>query len=79
MTIKRTPRPRDPIQLGKLMVDIATGTVPDAVEDGKDAAAAAKGRAGGEAGGRRRALSLTPEQRSEAASLAASARWRKKD
>lgn len=32
--MKRTPRPRDPIQLGKLMVDIATGAVPDAVEEG---------------------------------------------
>ena len=29
MTIKRTPRPRDPIQLGKLMVDIATGQAAD--------------------------------------------------
>jgi hypothetical protein len=31
---KRTPRPRDPIQLGKLMVDIATGAVPDVVDNG---------------------------------------------
>ena len=36
MTTKRTPRPRDPVQLGKLMVDIMTGHVPDAVDDGKD-------------------------------------------
>jgi hypothetical protein len=27
MATKRLPRPRDPIQLGKLMVDIATGQV----------------------------------------------------
>ena len=44
MTMKRTPRPRDPIQLGKLMVDIATGQVPDAVDDGKDEAAAQTGK-----------------------------------
>jgi hypothetical protein len=39
MATKRTPRPRDPIQLGKLMIDIATGAVPDSVDDGKDSAA----------------------------------------
>ena len=47
MALKRTPRPRDPIQLGKLMVDIAAGAVPDAVDDGKDVAAAEMGRKGG--------------------------------
>jgi hypothetical protein len=29
MTIRRLKRPRDPIQLGKLIVDIATGQVED--------------------------------------------------
>jgi hypothetical protein len=29
MATKRLPRPRDPIQLGKLIVDIATGQVED--------------------------------------------------
>lgn len=43
MTLRRTPRPRDPIQLDKLMVDTATGAVPDAVEDGKDAVAIERG------------------------------------
>lgn len=71
MTMKRTPRPRDPIQLGKLMVDIATGVVPDAVDDGKDAGAAAMGRKGAAA----RAARMTPEQRSEVAKKAASKRW----
>jgi len=72
MTLKRTPRPRDPIQLGKLMVDIATGQVPDAVDDGKDAGAAGMGHKGGTA----RAQSLTPEQRTEIARKAAIARWK---
>jgi hypothetical protein len=31
MAIHRLPRPRDPLQLGKLIVDIATGQVVDAV------------------------------------------------
>ena len=73
MTMKRTPRPRDPIQLGKLMVDIATGAVPNAVDDGKDAAAAELGRKGGAA----RASAMTPERRAEMARKASEARWKK--
>lgn len=73
MTMKRTPRPRDPIQLGKLMVDIATGRVPDAVDDGKDAGAAAMGRKGAAA----RAAGMTPERRAEVARGAATKRWEK--
>lgn len=72
MTMKRTPRPRDPIQLGKLMVDIATGQVPDAVDDGKH-----QGVAGGLKGGEARSLNLTDEQKAKAAKHAALARWKK--
>ena len=71
MTMKRTPRPRDPIQLGKLMVDIATGAVPDGADDGKDAAAAEMGRKGGA----NRAASMTAERRLEIAKKAAAKRW----
>ncbi len=71
--LKRTPRPRDPIQLGKLMVDIATGQVPDAMEDGKDARAVKKGQKGGAA----RAGRLTPKCRTEIAKVAALGRWTK--
>ncbi len=71
MTLKRTPRPRDPVQLGKLMVDIMTGQVPDAVDDGKDAGAAAMGRKGAAA----RAAGMTPERRAEIARKAATKRW----
>ena len=77
MSLKRTPRPRDPIQLGKLMVDIATGQVPDAVDDGKDKGASEMGRLGGRKGGKARADALTPEQRSSIAQKAAQARWQK--
>jgi len=73
MATKRLPRPRDPIQLAKLVGDIATGQVDDRVEDGKDAAAAGLGRRGGKA----RAKKLSPEQRSEVARLGAEARWKK--
>ncbi len=72
MTLKRTPRPRDPIQLGKLMVDIATGQVPDVVDDGKDAGAAAMGRKGAAA----RTAGMTPERRTDVAKAAAAKRWK---
>ena len=74
MAIKRLPRPRDPIALAKLIGDIATGAVVDAVEDGKDVAAAKRGRAGG----RSRAANLTAEQRAEIAKRAASVRWKER-
>jgi hypothetical protein len=35
MTTKRLPRPRDPIQLAKLIGDIATGQVQDRVDQDK--------------------------------------------
>jgi ubiquinone biosynthesis protein UbiJ len=73
MAVKRIPRPRDPIQLAKLIGDIATGQVVDAVDDGKDEAAAAMGRKGGAS----RAASMTPERRAEIAKKAAAKRWGK--
>jgi hypothetical protein len=73
----RSRRPRDPNQLGKLIVDIATGDVEDTPEDaGKNSAAVELGRKGGLKGGKARAESMTPEQRSEAAKRAARARWK---
>ena len=71
-------RPRDPNQLGKAIIDIATGEKPDNdPAQGKNAQAIARGRAGGPMGGRARAAKLTPEQRAEIARIAASARWKK--
>jgi hypothetical protein len=69
-------RPRDPNQLGKLIVDIATGEVEDTVSEQKKHPKR-RGRAGGLKGGTLRAKKLTPEQRSEIARLAAEARWKK--
>ncbi len=72
----RSRRPRDPNQLGKLIVGIATGEVQDAPTDGgKNPAAVELGRKGGLKGGKARAASMTPEQRKEAAQKAARARW----
>ena len=70
-------RPRDPNQLAKRIIDIATGEAPDRdptpEEQGKDPAAVALGKKGGKA----RADSLTAEERSEIAKKAAEGRWRK--
>jgi hypothetical protein len=71
-------RPRDPNQLGKLIVDIATDEADDtAVDSGKDPAAVALGRKGGLRGGKARAKKMTSDERREAAQRAARARWAK--
>jgi hypothetical protein len=82
MSEKRLPRPRDPVQLGKLIGDILTGQVedraPNRPEDAhKDQAAVSLGRKGGLKGGNARAAKMTPEQRAETARKAAKARWGK--
>ncbi|GMV50464.1 MAG: hypothetical protein AMXMBFR67_20070 [Nitrospira sp.] len=77
MAIKRKKRPRDPIQLAKLIGDIATGQTEDIAENGKDSAASELGRSGGLKGGLARAKKLTSEQRAEIARIAAAARWKK--
>jgi len=74
MATKRLPRPRDPIALAKLIGDIATGQVADAVDDGKDTSASELGRLGGLKGGVARARALSPERRREIAKSAAKAR-----
>jgi hypothetical protein len=75
MTERRLKRPRDPAQLAKLIVDIATGEVDDRVEDGKDPAAVRRGALGGKSGGAARAKNLTAEQRREASKHAVQSRW----
>jgi len=68
---KKPKRPRDPNQLAKLIVDIATGERHDAPRPNKAR------RKGGLQGGKARALRLSPEQRREIAKTAAQARWKK--
>lgn len=73
-------RPRDPNQLGKLIVDLATGEAEELdPDDGKDPAAVALGRKGGLKGGKARAEKMSPEQRSESARNAARVRWKRSD
>lgn len=70
----KTPkRPRDANQLAKMIVDIATGEAPKAEETKLTKRASVAGSKGGPA----RAAALTPEQRSQIAHVAASARWKK--
>lgn len=76
MAIKPKKRPRDPIQLAKLIGDIAIGEVEDIISD-KKKKPPSRGRPGGMKGGTARAQKLTPEQRTEIARIAASARWKK--
>jgi hypothetical protein len=71
--VKHPKRPRDPAQLAKLIVDIASGQVEEKAETGFTKRA----RAGGRKGGQARASSLTPDQRSDIARAAAEARWKK--
>lgn len=78
---KKPKRPRDPNQLAKFIVDVATGdaTLPENQKDtsGKNPAAVALGKLGGAKGGKARAKKLTARQRKEIARLAAIARWGK--
>jgi hypothetical protein len=72
-------RPRDPNQLAKHIVDIATGEAVDSDKEHKpkNPAAVSLGRLGGRKGGKARAEALSPEQRSEIARKAAQARYAK--
>jgi hypothetical protein len=71
MSTKRLKRPRDPIQLGKLIVDIATGQVEDQMPDPAENLAAKLAKKGGKA----RAAKLSAKRRREIAQQAAQTRW----
>lgn len=75
-------RPRDPNQLAKSIIDIATGQKPDRdptpEEQGKDPAAVERGRKGGLIGGKARAAKLTPDERRASALAANRNRWPQK-
>jgi hypothetical protein len=73
MPNKPPKRPRDPAQLPKLMIDIASGEVSEDRPAAKETRASKAGTKGGPA----RAKALTQEQRSEIARTLAAARWKK--
>jgi hypothetical protein len=67
-------RPRDPNQLAKLIVDIATSGAEDAISEAKKNPPK-RGRHGGLKGGKARAAKLSPKRRKEIAKKAAKSRW----
>ena len=72
---KRPKRPRDPAQLARLMIDIATGEVEDRVPTPDPAKEYA--RKGELKGADARARKLSPDERRRIAEKAANARWKK--
>jgi hypothetical protein len=72
---KRPKRPRDPNQLAKLIVEIATGERPNDSPKGPDSPATEARRKGGLRGGKARAKRLDAPSRRAIAKKAASARW----
>jgi len=71
---KRSSKPRDVNSLAARIVQEATSEPAD---DGKNPAAVALGRLGGQKGGKARAAKLTSAERSEIAKKAANARWKR--
>jgi hypothetical protein len=71
---KRSRKPADLNRLAASIVDEATSEEKQR-DAGKDPAAVALGRKGGLKGGKARAERMTAKQRSDAARLAAKARW----
>lgn len=73
--MKNPERPRDPNQLGKLIVALSVGEADEDVPaDNKNPAAVALGKLGGEA----RAANLSKKDRASIAKKAAKARWNKR-
>jgi len=76
---KKSAKPRDVNSMAARIVAQATDPDDrgDDPYDGKDAAMVDLGKLGGAKGGKARAESLTPEQRSDIARKAAATRWTK--
>ena len=70
-------RPTDANQLAKYIVDLSTGEIdePEPKKPEKNPAAVLLGRLGGLKGGKARAASLTPAERSAIAKNAAEMKW----
>ena len=78
LTMPKRSSKLDMNQLAKRIVDEATGEAEKTLPPPKKNQAAVElGRIGGKKGGKSRAESLTPEQRSEIARNAAQKRWEK--
>ena len=81
---KRAKRPTDPVQLAKLVGDIATGQAKNELESAPPTSddirrvMSALGKIGGPKGGAARRDALSGRRRKEIAVKAAKARWKKK-
>lgn len=73
MMAKKPKRPSDVVGNAVHVMRIATGEIEPEADDGKDKAAQALGRKGGEA----RAAKLSKKRRAEIARAAAAKRWAK--
>jgi hypothetical protein len=73
MARRRPQRPRDPSQLGKLIVDLSVGEASEDMPEA-DTTAVEFARQGGLKGGRARADKLLPARRAEIARKAAKKR-----
>src|SRR5260363_191594 len=78
--MNKPKRPRDPNQLAKLIVDIATGEAipPENEPSKKNPAAVALGRRGGVKGRKGWAKKPTPEEKVKIAKKAGKKRWQNK-
>lgn len=77
--MRKPKRPRDPNQLARAIVDIATGEVAETpVVNVLNVHAVELGRLGGLKGGRARARRLSKAQRTKIAEMGARARWGRK-
>lgn len=74
MARRRPQRPRDPSQLGKLIVDLSVGEASEEAPS-PDTPASEFARKGGLKGGKARANALTPARRRAIAREAAKRRW----
>ena len=72
---KHPKRPRDPMQRAKLVIDMATGEVPNDSPRGPESPATVAKRRGGVKGGKARARKLSAGKRAAIARKAAKARW----
>lgn len=78
MQKRSSKKKMDTNQLATYITDKATGELLDkATQEGKNPAAVLLGRLGGLKGGKARAKSLSPAQRTKIAKKAAKARWSK--
>ncbi len=74
--LKHPKRPRDPMQLAKLIGDIAAGQAPPDPTPAPESPRAIVGRKGGLKGGKSRAKKLSATRRKAIAKKAAHARWK---